>query len=101
MVVLWTPSHVNVKGNDEADALAEAGRAQHPRNKRRRQEEPAWAALGLSSMRSEVSSSSGGESSEVTDARSSVQSATSSEGGGVRVVQCGLVIWGTLGGIGV
>ena len=53
VVVLWTPSHLNVKGNDEADALAEAGRAQHPHNKRRRQEEPAWSALGLSPMCSE------------------------------------------------
>ena len=49
--LIWTPSHLNVRGNDEADVLAEEGREQHPNNKRRCQREPAWVALGLSPMR--------------------------------------------------
>ena len=92
MVVLWMPSHLNVKGNDEVDALAEAGCAQHPHNKRRRQEEPAWSALGLSPMRSEVSSSSVGESSELSDARNNVNNIASSEGG-VHIVRYRVDIW--------
>ena len=41
VVVLWMPPHLNAKGNDEADVLAEAGHTQLPHNKRRRQEEQA------------------------------------------------------------
>ena len=58
--LIWTPSHPNVHGNNEADALAEEGREQHPHNKRRHQREPAWVALGLSPMRLAVPSSSEG-----------------------------------------
>ena len=31
--VLWTPSHLNVPGNDSADGLAEWGRLQHVQHK--------------------------------------------------------------------
>ena len=78
--MLRTPSHLKVTGNDQADALAEEDRAQHPYNKCRRQEEQVWAALGLSPISSEVSTSLGAES--MSDARSSVRSASSSESEG-------------------
>ena len=50
---VWTPLHMTVKGNVEADALAEFGRPQHPNNNKRRSEEPAamaqlWVDVGLS-----------------------------------------------------
>ena len=80
--LIWTPSHVNVKGNDEADALAEEGRGQHPHNKRRHQQEPAWVALGLSFMRLAVSlssaSSTGGHPSIPSGSSSPEDSWTSS-----------------------
>ena len=44
--LIWTPSRSNVRGYDEADALAEEGRERHPHNKRRRPQELAWVALG-------------------------------------------------------
>ena len=49
----WLPSHLNVHGNQEADALASLGRELHPSNiiplsKRRRVTE--WDALGLDPM---------------------------------------------------
>ena len=49
----WVPSHLNVEGNEEADALACQGREQHPNNllplsKRRRVTE--WEDLGLQPM---------------------------------------------------
>ena len=57
----WIPSHLGVLGNDEADALAEAGRMSHPNNDRpmakRPWVEPMWEDLGLEEMSSEVSSS--------------------------------------------
>ena len=62
--VIWTPSHLNVARNDEADVLVEGGREQHPNNKSRLSEEPAvvepaWEQLGLHPMRSDVLSSGG------------------------------------------
>ena len=62
--LVWTPSHMQVMGNDRADALAEEGRLQHPHNKKRRSEEPRppllWEEVGLLPIRSDVSSSAGG-----------------------------------------
>ena len=59
--LVWTPSHMQVVGNDRADALAEEGRLQHPHNKKRRSEEPRppllWEEEGLLPMRSDASSS--------------------------------------------
>ena len=44
---VWTPSHVKVSGNDEADVLAEEGRLQHPNNnKRRPQSHSQWCSCG-------------------------------------------------------
>ena len=43
---------------------------------------PLWADLGLRPMRSEVSTSSGAESSSLSDQHSSVRSTSSSEGEG-------------------
>ena len=62
--LVWTPSHMQVVGNDRADALAEEGRHQHPHNTKRRSEEPRppllWEEVGLLPMRSDVSPSAGG-----------------------------------------
>ena len=61
--VVWTPSYLNVRGNDKADELAKQGWFQHPHNNKRRSEEPEggcmWAHLSLGPMRSDVSSSRG------------------------------------------
>ena len=55
--LVWTPSHMQVVGNDRADALADEGRLQHPHNKKRRSKEPRppllWEEVGLLPMRSE------------------------------------------------
>ena len=74
---IWTPSPLKVNGNDEVDALAEEGRERHPHNKIRRQQEPAWAALGLSPMRSEVSSLTTSSS----EPQHNIQSDSTSQGG--------------------
>ena len=79
---IWTPSHLQVKGNDEADARTEEGRERHSHNKRRWQQEPVWAALGLSPMRSEVSSSMTSSS----EPQHSVQSDSTSQGDGFTLV---------------
>ena len=46
----WVPSHLGVNSNNEADALAEAGRLLHPGNLRslhkRQRVEPMWQELG-------------------------------------------------------
>ena len=87
----WIPSHLGVRGNDEADALAEAGRLSHPDNDRpmakRPRVEPMWEDLGLEEMSSEVSSSERSESSSTTvweaeDMESASTSSEGSEGGG-------------------
>ena len=86
--LVWTPSHMQVVGNDRADALSEEGRLQHPHNKKRRSEEPRplplWEEVGLLPMRSDVSSSVGGGPTKppvVAGAQSSAGgSLTSSEG---------------------
>ena len=60
--LVWTPSHMNVLGNDKADQLAEDGTLSHSQGKKRRSEEPPepkWVALGLQPMPSDVSSSAG------------------------------------------
>ena len=58
--LVWMPSHMQVVGNDRADALAEEGRLQHRHNKKQRLEEPKppplWEVVGLQPMRSDVSS---------------------------------------------
>ena len=58
--LVWTPSHMQVVGNDRADALAEEGKPEHPHNKKRRSEEPRlpplWEEVGLLPMRSDVPS---------------------------------------------
>ena len=88
----WIPSHLGVQGNDEADALAEAGRLSHPDNDRpmakRPRVEPMWEDLGLEEMSSEVSSSERSESSSTTvseaeDMESASTSSEGSEGGGL------------------
>ena len=65
-----------MEGNDRADNLAEEGREQHPNNKRRReaQEEAPrlWREMGLSPMRSDVSSSEPLGPSSILSPRSSV-----------------------------
>ena len=62
--LVWMPSHMQVVGNDRADALADEGRLQHPHNKKRRSEEPRppllWEEVGLLPMQSDVSSSARG-----------------------------------------
>ena len=77
---VWTPSHMQVEGNGRANNLAEDGREQHPNNKRRReaQEEAPhlWREMGLSPMRSDVSSSE-------PSGPGSVLSSCSSVGGGL------------------
>ena len=87
----WILSHLGVQGNDEADALAEAGRLSHPNNDRpmakRPRVEPMWEDLGLEEMLSEVSSSERSEPlsttvSEAEDTESASTSSEGSEGGG-------------------
>ena len=61
---VWTPSHMKVSGNDEADVMAEEGTLQHPNNKKCRPAEPQpvvqlWEDVGLCPMLSDVSSSEG------------------------------------------
>ena len=87
----WIPSHLGVQVNEEADALAEAGRMSHPNNDRpvakRPRIEPMWEDLGLEEMSSEVSSSQRSEFSSTTvseaeDMESASTSSEGSEGGG-------------------
>ena len=65
---VWTPSHMSVGGNDQADKLAEAGKEMHPNNKKRRDEPENmpqwWQDAGLSPMRTDVSSSEASGDSE-------------------------------------
>ena len=80
-----------MQGNEEADALAEAGRMSHPNNDRpvakRPRIKPMWEDLGLEEMSSEVSSSQRSEFSSTTvseaeDMESASTSSEGSEGGG-------------------
>ena len=66
---IWTPSHLNVQGNDNADEFVEQGRLQHPNDKKRRSEEPpeaqrVWTQVRLHPMRWDVPLSAGGSGSD-------------------------------------
>ena len=95
MQFVWTPSHMKVRGNDEANALAKAGRQQHPNNKKRRSAEPPplvwlWEEVGICPMCLDVSSSGGGgfeivrgaevECGGITDTSETSSTATGSPG---------------------
>ena len=73
---VWKPSHMQMGGNDRADTLAQEGREQHPNNKRRReaQEEAPrlWREVGLSLMRTNMSSSEPSCPNSALSSRSSV-----------------------------
>ena len=77
-----TPSHMKVPGNAAADRLAEAGRLQHPNNKRRRTE-PQWEALGLQPMDSGPWSEEGDTDSGRSESSGSSGLIWSVRGGGV------------------
>ena len=61
-----TPSHMKVKGNEEADA-SESGRQKHPDNKKRRSGIPSliahlWEEVGICPMHSPAASRTSSES---------------------------------------